>query len=133
MPLLDGSAYSRDMTTSVNPDGAAWVPADACTLPRADQPLRVAEFDNLFRAHLDGVEQMSRTRARLSFSGGRAVREKVSRLTAQESACCSFFTFDITAATFEVVVLDVQVPEAHADVLAGLVSRARVMKREGVS
>jgi hypothetical protein len=34
-----------------------WAPVDACTLPTADQPLRVAEWDDLFATSLRAVER----------------------------------------------------------------------------
>ncbi len=38
-------------TTAPHP-GLEWVPVESCTLPSAEQPLRVAEFDELFAASL---------------------------------------------------------------------------------
>ena len=43
-------------------------------------------------------------------------------LTARESACCTFFTFTITADPTEVTV-DVEVPPVHVDVLDALQDR----------
>ena len=118
-----------------------WVAPQACTLPTTEQPLRVAEFDTLF-AHLVAVDRVDATRARLVLAAGprrqadeftAAVRD----LTERESACCSFFTFTIdaqlpgpasagrVAARPGHVVLDIEVPPAHVDVLAALVTRAR--------
>jgi hypothetical protein len=51
----------------------------------------------------------------------------VQRLADAETSCCSFFTFTLTAppaGSQATLVLDVEVPAAHADVLAGLVARA---------
>jgi hypothetical protein len=44
-------------------------------------------------------------------------------LTGRETACCSFFTFTFAAAG-DVVHVDVQVPDAHVDVLDALADRA---------
>ena len=44
--------------------------------------------------------------------------------TAAESSCCSFFAFGVTELDGDVVALDVEVPAAHVDVLAALVTRA---------
>jgi len=42
----------------------AWVPVDACTLPTREQPLRLAEFDELFASTLRAVSAPTRTAAR---------------------------------------------------------------------
>jgi hypothetical protein len=41
-----------------------WVPA-ACTLPTAEQPLRVAEFDDLFATSVRAVDRVGPTVLRL--------------------------------------------------------------------
>jgi hypothetical protein len=88
-----------------------WAP-DACTLPTAERPLRVAEFAAL---DVRRVETISATHARLHFSGD---PEHVRDLAARETECCSFFRFTVTDST-----LDVEVPDRYADVLAALVTR----------
>jgi hypothetical protein len=94
---------------------------DTCTLPSTLRPLRVAEFDELFRVALHKVEQVSRTRLRLVLDP-RA--EATARdLTAREAQCCSFFAFELTAVTDELA-LDVVVPPTHAAVLDALCDRA---------
>jgi hypothetical protein len=112
---------------------ADWVPVDACTLPTAEQPLRMAEFDDLFATALRAIERPDAAhRARLVLAGGDDLAERVQRLTAAETACCSFFTFRLTPlATDEVdgaagnrLALDIEVPVARADVLAALIERA---------
>ena len=105
------------------PGTLAWAEVAECTLPTADRPLRVADFDALFTAHLRRVERSTPTRARLVMAGDDGVADRVRRLAAAEASCCSFFTFTVTARP-ESVVLDVAVPRAYADVLAGLVARA---------
>jgi hypothetical protein len=100
--------------------GAVEVPVgvpDACTLPTAEQPLRLVEFDALFRASLRAVERVGPTHLRLRFDGGAepAVRD----LAARESACCSFFEFGIRSQADEVVV-DVRVPASRALTLVAL-------------
>jgi hypothetical protein len=112
---------------------ADWVAVDACTLPTADQPLRVAEFDDLFATALRAIEHSGApVRARLVLAGGDDLAEQVQRLADAETACCSFFTFtltplatvDIDTADSTVLALDIEVPVARADVLAALVQRA---------
>ena len=100
-----------------------WVPVDACTLPTADQPLRVAEWDNLFATSLRTVERGS-TCARLVLSGDDGLVARVQRLADAETACCSFFTFTVTSLDDAGVALDIQVPPTRSDVLAALLQRA---------
>lgn len=100
---------------------------DACTLPTAARPLRLAEFDALFATAVDEVRQVDPTHARLRLAGPAGLAAAVRDLTARETGCCSFFVFTVAAepaADGEVVVLDVQVPAEHADVLASLAQRA---------
>jgi hypothetical protein len=112
---------------------AGWVPADACTLPTADRPLRVAEFDNLFATALRHVQRPAGApRARLILAGDATLPGRVQRLADAETFCCSFFTFTVTElgpvasgdAAEAQVALDIEVPPARADVLDALVGRA---------
>ncbi|MEU7904564.1 hypothetical protein [Actinoplanes sp. NPDC049118] len=100
---------------------------DACSLPTAEQPLRLAEFDELFATAVRAVDQVDATHARLHLTGPAGLAATVRDLTARETECCSFFTFTTTpapAADGEAVTLDIEVPAAHADVLASLAQRA---------
>ena len=113
--------------TSLETDGAAaptWADGEACTLPTAERPLRVAEFDELFATALRSVERRGHLRAGLVLVGGDDLAARTRRLTEAESRCCSFFSFEVSQPAPGRVVLDVAVPAAHADVLAGLVARA---------
>jgi hypothetical protein len=109
-----------------------WVPVDSCTLPSVEQPLRVAEFDDLFTATLRAVERSpAATRARLVLAGGPGLAERVQRLADAETACCSFFTFTVTrldadpgGAAATALALEVEVPAARAEVLTALLARA---------
>ncbi|TDC49245.1 hypothetical protein E1212_18780 [Jiangella ureilytica] len=99
---------------------ADFVP-DACTLPTADRPLRLAEFATLFRTSARAVGRVSPTRLRLRLDDDPAVTATARDLAARESACCAFFTF-----TFgDGGELTVDVPPAHAAVLDGLERLAR--------
>jgi hypothetical protein len=97
-----------------------WTP-DACTLPTAERPLRVAEFDTLFAA-VRSLERPDPTRLRLILADAPGRAELVRDLAARESACCSFFTFRLTAG--DPLRLDISVPPAHVAVLAALATRA---------
>ena len=105
------------------PGSLAWAEVAACTLPSADRPLRVADFDALFAAHLVRAERTDLTAARLVMAGGPGVADRVQRLADAESSCCAFFDFTVADEGDEVV-LGVRVPPTYADVLAGLVARA---------
>ncbi len=112
------------------PAPADWVPVGACTLPTGAQPLRVAEFDDLFSTALTAVERSpgTATRARLLLAGPEALHQRVQRLADAETVCCTFFTFTVTPLPGDpdgtTVALDIEVPAVHSDVLAALVARA---------
>ncbi|MEV0570050.1 hypothetical protein [Dactylosporangium sp. NPDC050588] len=98
---------------------------DACTLPTAERPLRLAEFDALFSSAVRSVEVVSPTRARMRLAGPAGLEATVRDLAARETACCSFFTFTVTPGPADgALVLDIQVPAAYTDVLASLAGRA---------
>lgn len=95
---------------------------DPCTLPTADRSLRQAEFDDLFRDAVDRVSIGSSVR--LHLVGSDRLRERVADLTARETSCCSFFTFDLTDGD-RGLVLDIAVPPAYSAILTALGERAR--------
>src|SRR5215207_1874601 len=117
-----------------------WVPVDACPLPTPEQPLRVAEFDDLFTGSLRGitVAAAGAPRARLVLVGDDTLPARVRRLADAETACCSFFTFTVTdlgregagGAGDTVVALDIEVPPGRRDVLGALVARAAARASE---
>jgi hypothetical protein len=104
----------------MTPDNEVWAP-EACTLPTAERPVRLAEFDDLFATALRGQQRQSPTalRWRLDPAAEPTARE----LTGRETVCCSFFTFTFAAAA-DHVQLDVVVPAVHVDVLDALAERA---------
>ena len=97
---------------------------DACTLPTAEQPLRIGEFDDLFASGLRGVDRVDPTHLVLAFDPARVAADSVRDLAARESLCCSFFTFAVTDAPGQLF-LDVVVPPAYVLVLDGLTAMAR--------
>ncbi|MFI6263196.1 hypothetical protein [Micromonospora sp. NPDC051006] len=101
----------------------SWVP-DACTLPTAERPLRLAEFDQFFRSAVRAADRLSAQLLRLRLAGGVQVEETARDLTARESSCCSFFAFDISRSGPDALTLDVRVAAAHVDVLDSLANRA---------
>lgn len=99
-----------------------WVP-QSCTLPTANQPLRIAEFDDLFAAAVRPAERLGPTRLRLHLPFGDAILARARDLAARESECCSFFTFDVRP-TDGPTELDVHVPSAQRAVLDAIQHRA---------
>jgi len=105
---------------------------EACALPTAEQPVRLAEFDDLFATAVRRVEPVSAVHARMYLTGPVGLAARVLDLAARERECCSFFTFTATpepATDGEALVLDIEVPAAHAEVLASLAQRASSMAR----
>jgi hypothetical protein len=90
---------------------------DACTLPTADRPLRVAEFGALFAAALRGQRRVSPTVLRWDLDP--AAEATARDLTRRESECCSFFTFTFTPGP-AALRLDVEVPATQTEVLDSL-------------
>ncbi|MEU4194081.1 hypothetical protein AB0E69_19425 [Kribbella sp. NPDC026611] len=91
-----------------------WVP-DACTLPTAERPFRVAEFEALF-ASARSISRPDRQTLEVVLT---APRSEVVDLTTRESECCSFFTFDLIDLD-DGVRLRIGVRPAYAAVLDGL-------------
>ena len=120
--------------SAVGGDSPDWTAVETCTLPTVERPLRMAEFDDLFATTLNGVERSDAgTSARLLLVGDAGLPERVRRLAAAESACCSFFTFTVTPLDHRGdgparVGLHVDVPPAHAGVLTALVDRAETVR-----
>ena len=107
--------------------GLEWADVEACTLPTADRPLRVAEFDDLFTTSLRSIDQPSDTYAHLVLTGDIELAHRARRLVEAEMACCSFFTFTISEPQPGNVSLDIDVLPAHAGVLTGLLDHARAV------
>ena len=103
----------------------AWVPA-ACTLPTADQPLREAEFDDLFAHDVLSVEESPES-VRLELRPEPEVAARAAGLAARETSCCSFFTFELSIAEGRTEQM-VSAGPLHAPVLAGLAQRARAQR-----
>ena len=107
----------------------AWIP-DACTLPTAERPLRLAEFDQLFTEAVRGADRMSAQYLRLRLDGAAQVEEMARDLTARESSCCSFFAFAVSRSGPDSLILDVRVPPGHVDVLDALAAKAASARGE---
>jgi hypothetical protein len=97
---------------------------DFCTLPTAAQPIRVKEFDELFRYQVSQPRRIGPHWVEFSFPSADGLSAQVSDLVARESACCSFFEFTIEAIDQDRLVLRVGVPASRVDVLQALTDRA---------
>ncbi|WP_244843791.1 hypothetical protein [Actinocatenispora sera] len=100
----------------------SWVPG-ACTLPTVDQPLRQAEFDDVFAESGRCVERTADTAVRVEFEPAAAVAARLADLAMRECSCCSFFGFTLRMSDGRLL-LDVEVPAAHLPVLDALAARA---------
>jgi hypothetical protein len=94
----------------------------ACTLPTAEQPVRVAEFRELLGGSVRTVRRISPTRLRLDLDG--AAEAAVRDLAARETECCAFFSFAVSRTGSGTVRMDVEVPPGRTDVLDGLAALA---------
>lgn len=101
----------------------SWV-SDACTLPTVEQPLRVKEFDDLFREATTAVRRVDDRRASMGLRPDPAVAARAADLVMRETQCCSFFGFTLSAAGGELA-LEVTVPADRVPVLEALIDRAR--------
>jgi hypothetical protein len=102
----------------------AWVP-ESCTLPTAEQPLRVAEFDELFAGAVGPPRRVAPERLEVVLP---AQAEPVARdLVARETDCCSFFTFAFGPDP-DGIALAVEVPLAHVAVLEAVQRRAEAVR-----
>jgi hypothetical protein len=110
------------MTTN-EPEPIDLSPFAACSLPAADRPGRQAAFDALFATAVRNVERAGPDRLRLALAPTPEVAAQTAALVTRETACCSFFTFTITASAGELV-LDVAVPASQREALDALAARA---------
>lgn len=102
-------------------EAATWVP-DSCSLPTAERPLRVAEFDRLFAESVLDFDRRSPTRLELSLAADALATAK--DLAEREAGCCSFFGFDFELAD-KSVEMRIDVPTSQIAVLDALTERVR--------
>jgi len=99
-----------------------------CTLPTAAQPMRLLEFDELFRRQANPPRRIGQHQVEFSFADAEGMYAEVSDLVIRESACCSFFDFRIDqrsqTGVQDQLVLRVGVPANRDDVLEALMDRA---------
>lgn len=96
---------------------------DACLLPTAERPTRLAEFDALFA---ESARDVTREGAdvRIRLTGSEGLSERVRDLTRRETECCSFFTFVVDGDDHDLT-LAVSVPPERREILDALASRAQ--------
>ncbi|MDQ2709455.1 MAG: hypothetical protein M3Z25_18330 [Actinomycetota bacterium] len=106
-----------------------WVP-ESCTLPTVEQPLRAAEFDDLFAVAVRPAERVAPSALRLHLPPGDQIVSAARDLIARETKCCSFFSFELrpSAAGTE---LEARVPESHTEVLDEMQQRAEAARVSG--
>lgn len=96
---------------------------EACTLPLAERPDRIAEWDALFGGRVQSVHRTSRTQTDMELEPAPSAAAEAADLAMREAGCCSFFQFTLRAAGNRLR-LTIEVPQRYADVLAGLSDRA---------
>lgn len=96
---------------------------DACTLPVADRPIRLAEFEALVVPAVRRVDRHGRT-VRMHLSGTDGLFDKVHDLAEREMSCCSFFAFAIEG-TDQDLTVDISAPPARQEILDDLLRRVR--------
>ncbi|WP_067485706.1 hypothetical protein [Actinomadura hibisca] len=99
-----------------------WAP-QACTLPTAERPLRIGEFDALFAEAVTEVRRVAPGRVRMRLRAEPEFAGRAAELAARETGCCSFFTFTLTA-TGGGLELEISAADQHAQVVAALAERA---------
>src|SRR4051794_41486368 len=95
---------------------------DACTLPRAERPGRLAELDALFAGSVRRVDRSGGS-VRLYLSGAPGLRETVRDLAHRESSCCSFLTFSVEGHD-DGLTLGITAPAERRELLDALADRA---------
>ena len=63
---------------------------EACTLPTAEQPLRLAEFDALFTRAVRGGERLGTQHLRVSLAGGADLEASVRDLASREKTIAAY-------------------------------------------
>lgn len=117
-------AYREDMTDDLHEQMTNLF---ACTLPTAEHPTRLAEFDQFFTHAVTATARPTPTRLELRLTRDGDAESIGRDLTARESACCSFFTFTFVTDP-KGTMLRIEVPSQHVDVLDTLAARAEVRR-----
>jgi hypothetical protein len=103
----------------------AWTP-QSCTLPTAERPVRVTEFDQFFSDAVRGVRRRAPTWLSLDLEPAAESAARAADLALRETTCCSFFTFTLTVAG-GALQMGVSVPDNYVEVLDALAARAAAL------
>ncbi|MDH2416492.1 hypothetical protein [Nocardioides sp. CER19] len=96
---------------------------EACTLPTAERPLRLAEFDALFASSARSVVRRD-LEVQIHLTGAEGLLESARDLAERETACCSFFTFAVEG-TDDDFTMSISAPRERRDILDALATRAK--------
>jgi hypothetical protein len=105
---------------------------DASTLPTAERPFRLAEWDQLLSAAVLDARRLSPDRARLKLRADPEMAALPADLAFRETQCCSFFGFSQHARDGRLA-LEITVPTAQIRVLDALVALASSDRKEDLA
>jgi hypothetical protein len=104
----------------------------ACTLSRAQQPVRGAEWGDLFGTDVLEIRRVNPTSALLVLRPDPLVAARAADLAVRETQCCSFFVFTQTASGGTLTV-EIVVPPEQSATLDALLGLAPPAVKAGVS
>jgi hypothetical protein len=126
-PCGDGCACiadpggAPDAAASPVPLGVTADPSVACTLPGADVPGRMEDWQDVL-AHVTGRARTADGGLRLALSPAVPLDE-LTRLAAAEQGCCTFFAFAVTLDQ-RGIALEVRAPTGAADLVTAVFGAA---------
>jgi hypothetical protein len=91
--------------------------------PAADWPDRFAEFDDLLGQAWE-IRRPTPTRLEVDLPATIGLASRLADLFQREAACCSFFTFELTVASGEALLVAINVTESKTSVLDALAAGA---------
>jgi hypothetical protein len=93
------------------------------SLPAVDWPDRFAEFDELLGQAWE-IRRPAATRLEVDLPATPGLAARLADLFQREAAYCGFFTFELTMASGEALLVAITVPEAKSSVLDALAAGA---------
>jgi hypothetical protein len=91
--------------------------------PAVDWPDRFAEFDELL-GHAWEIRRPAPTRLEVDLPAQAGLAGRLADLFQREAACCGFFTFELTIASDEALLVAITVAETKTSVLDSLAAGA---------
>ena len=122
--------YRQFMDENPVREESSLVPA-ACTLSPAQQPVRGAEWGDLFGTDVLEIRRENPTSAQIVLRPDPLVAARAADLAVRETQCCSFFVFSQTA-TGGTLTVEIVVPPKQSAALDALLVLAPAVKT-GVS